>query len=437
MKRNKSKNSISTDHRVYAQIGYFSIAVVFAAFGGFAWHAPLDSAAIAPGRVMAETATKPIQHLEGGIVREILVKESKPVHKGEVLFRLQSTQARANSDMLMKQLDAAMALEARLLAERDGRTSVSFPPKLLARQTIPETAAAIIDQRMRFKERRQMLTSDTQILRARLARANKEHTGLTHRLTAQMDQIDSLTAEIEDATTLARKKLYRRSKLRALKRELSRLQGDKGATESRIASATEAINEARLQLERIEQKSADEISQQISEVRIQLSDLREKLTVATDVMSRIEIRAPQAGIVQGLKVHAPGAVVKPGDVLAELVPTGDKLVMAARVSPLDIDNVASGQKAEIRFPAFSSRRMPTILGKVETVGGDTMEDDYTREPYFLARVIVDASTIPEEAHDRLVPGMPADVLIITGERTLLQYLISPISDLIFKSMREN
>jgi len=307
----------------------------------------------------------------------------------------------------------------------------------LARQTIPETAAAIADQRMRFKKRLQMLTSETQILRARFAQAEKEHAGLTHQVSSLTEQIASLTDDIEDATKLMRKRLYRRSKLRALKRQLSRLKGDKGATENRLASAVEATTEARLQLERIERKFADDTSQQISEVRIRLSDLREKLTVAADVMSRVEIRAPQDGIVQGLKVHAAGAVLKPGDVLADLVPTGDKLVMAARVSPLDIDNVTKGQRAEIRFPAFATRTLPTILGTVETVAADSMLDEYTREPYFLARVVVDTSTIPQDIHARLMPGMPADVLIITGERTLLQYLFSPISDLLFKSMRES
>jgi HlyD family type I secretion membrane fusion protein len=171
-------------------------------------------------------------------------------------------------------------------------------------------------------------------------------------------------------------------------------------------------------------------------VRARLTQAQERFSVAEDVMSRIEVKAPQNGIVQGIKVHAPGAVVRPGDSLAELVPTGDKLVMAARVSPLDIDNVAPKQKAEIRFPAFSTRSIPTILGKVETVAADAMLDAYTKEPYYLARVVVDASTLPADVQERLVPGMPADVLITTGERTLLQYLIGPISDLFAKSMRE-
>jgi HlyD family secretion protein len=427
----------SSSHKGYAYLGYFGIAIVFAAFGGFAWRAPLDSAAIAPGQVMAETATKPIQHLEGGIVREVLVKESTPVRKGDVLFRLEPTQARATSEMLMKQLDAATALEARLLAERDRAERISFPASLLDRRHVPETAAAISDQQKRFDERRQMLESEMRILKARLAQAEKEHAGLTHQGTSLREQLENLNADIEDASTLLHRKLYRRSKYRALLRDRSRLQGQLGTNESELARAMEATNEARLQIEKIERKFVDDASQQLPDVRVRLSDLREKMTVASDVMSRIEVRAPQNGIVQGLKVHAAGAVVRPGEALAELVPTGDKLVMAARVSPLDIDNVTKGQRAEIRFPAFSSRRIPTILGNVETVAGDAMLDEYTREPYFLSRVIVDTSTIPNEIHDRLVPGMPADVLIITGERTLLEYLLSPITDLLFKSMRES
>jgi HlyD family secretion protein len=153
-------------------------------------------------------------------------------------------------------------------------------------------------------------------------------------------------------------------------------------------------------------------------------------------MRRVDVKAPRGGIVQAIKVHSPGAVVRPGESLAELVPIGDKLIMAARVSPLDVDNVAPKQSAEIRFPAFSMRRIPTILGKVETIAADAMLDEYTKEPYYLARVVVNTSTLPTEIRERLIPGMPADVIITTGERTLLEYLLGPISDLFAKSMRE-
>lgn len=427
---------ISGDHGPFARLGYLGIALVFAAFGCFATLAPLDSAAIAPGRIAAETATKPIQHLEGGIVRDVLVKESTPVRKGDVLFRLEPTHARANKDMLVKQFDAALALEKRLLAERERADRIEFPEALIARRAVPETAAAIADQEKRFKDRQQLFGSETRILKTRLAQAEKERSGFERQATSIKQQIDNLSAEIDNVTSLANKGLYPRNKLNALIRERSRLEGQQGSIEGDLARTDEVVKEARLQIEKVEQRIVEEAAQQLPEVRARLSDLAEKMTVADDVMSRIEIRAPQNGIVQGLKVHAAGAVVKPADVLAELVPIGDKLVMAARVSPLDIDSVTAGQKAEIRFPAFSTRRVPTILGTVETAAADAMMDEYTREPYFLVRVVVDMSTIPKEIHDRLVPGMPADVLIITGERTLLQYLVGPISDLLFRSMRE-
>jgi HlyD family secretion protein len=431
------EDQISGDHWPFARLGYLGIALVFAAFGCFAALAPLDSAAIAPGRVAAETATKPIQHLEGGIVRDVLVKESTPVRKGDVLFRLEPTQARANKDMLVKQFDAALALEKRLLAERDRVDRIEFPEALVARRAVPETAAAIADQEKRFKDRQQLFDSETRILKTRLAQAEKERSGLERQAISIKQQIDNLSAEIDNVTSLANKGLYPRNKLNALIRERSRLEGQQGSIEGDLARTDEGIKEARLQIEKVAQRMIEEAAQQLPEVRARLSDLAEKMTVADDVMSRIEIRALQNGIVQGLKVHAAGAVVKPGDVLAELVPVGDKLVMAARVSPLDIDSVTAGQKAEIRFPAFSTRRVPTILGTVETAAADAMMDEYTREPYFLVRVVVDMATIPKEIHDRLVPGMPADVLIITGERTLLQYLVGPISDLLFRSMREH
>jgi HlyD family secretion protein len=426
----------SSDHRAYAHIGLVAIGIVFAFFGGFGAKAPLDSAAIAPGQVATESSTKPIQHLEGGIVREILVKEADAVRVGQVLFRLEPTQARANSDIVKKQIDADLALEARLIAERDLADTVTLPKALLARRSFPDTAAAIDDQERRFKERKTTLDNDTKILKSRLDQTSQELGGLERQRAALRDQIDNIASDIESFTVLLKKGLYTKSKLNALKREQSRLEGQLGAVEGEMARNEKIVEEANFQIRQAEQKFVDDAAKELPEVRARLTQAQERLSVAEDVMSRIEVKAPQNGIVQGIKVHAAGAVVRPGDSLAELVPTGDKLVMAARVSPLDIDNVAPKQKAEIRFPAFSTRRIPTILGKVETVAADAMLDAHTKEPYYLARVVVDTSTLPADVQERLIPGMPADVLITTGERTLLQYLVGPISDLFAKSMRE-
>lgn len=436
MQTTSTEPGLSSEHASYSTLAFVAIAVVFGAFGGFAARAPLDSAAIAPGRVSADSSTKPIQHLEGGIVREILVKEAQAVKEGQVLFRLEPTQAQASFGMLRKQLDLILAQEARLATERDGAARIGYPPELQARRSIPETAAVMADQERQFNERRTALHNETQILRARLKQIAMELSGQQRQATATRDQITNLDADISNLTPLMERGLYPKSKLMAMQRERSRLDGQLGGLEGQISKLDEVQQETQLQIDQAEQKFRGEAGQQLAEVRARLAETRERLGVADDVVRRIEIKAPQSGIVQGLKVFTAGAVVKPGEALAELVPSGDKLIMAVRVSPLDIDSVERGQRAEVRFPGFSTRGLPTILGRVERVGADVMRDEFTKDPYYLARVEVDQTTIPTEIERRLQPGMPADVLIVTGERTVLQYLVGPLTDLIAKSMRE-
>lgn len=426
----------SGDHTWYASLGVTAIATVFGAFGGFAAIAPLDSAAIAPGRIVAESSTKPLQHLEGGIVREILVKESQAVEEGQVLFRLEPTQARANADMIKKQVDAALALEARLIAEREGAPKINFPAGLLTRRDVPETAATIADNERQFAERKMSLMRQTQILNLRMEQTSKQLSGVKQQEVALNNQLANLAAEIDNLSALQQKGLYPKSKLMTLRREYSRLEGQLGSTNGEVGRLGDVLHETQLQISQAEQKFREEAGQQLLEVRARLSDVRERLRVTDDIVGRVEIRAPQNGIVQGLRVHAPGAVINPGETLADLVPLGEKLMMAVRVSPLDIDNVQVGQRAEVRLPGFASRSLKTILGEVERVGADVMIDAYSKEPYYLARISVDLNTIPAEIEKRLQPGMPGDVLITTGERTILQYLFGPISDLIAKSMRE-
>jgi HlyD family secretion protein len=432
----RQTSSPSGDHSKFALLATVAIAVVFAGFGWFAAVVRLDSAAIAAGRVTAETSTKPLQHLEGGIVREILVKEAQKVKVGDVLFRLEPTEAQANVDMIKKQIDASRALEIRLLAERDGAAKLVFPADLRAHASIPETAVAIADQERQFTERRTTLDNATQILNARLIQTSKELTAARAEERSIKDQIENLNADIKSANTLFKQGLYPKPKLMASQRERSRLEGQLGGAQREIARLNGVADEAKLQIAQGGQKMREEAGQLLTDVRARMSDASLKLNVADDVVNRIEIRAPQNGIVQGLKVHTPGAVVRPGESLADLVPSGDKLVMAVHVSPLDIDNVATGQKAEVRFPGFASRGFPTIMGRVERAGADVMIDENTKEPYYLARIEIDPATVPAELSQRLQPGMPADVLITTGERTLFQYLIGPLTDLIAKSMRE-
>ena len=427
--------AMAGNYRRYANFGYRAIAAVFGAFGIWAACAPLDSAAIAPARVSVESDRKPLQHLEGGIVSEIRVREAQIVQEGEVLFRLQPIQAQANRDLLGKQLDASLAQEARLIAERDDTAEIAFPDELLARRNLPETATIITDQRNQFAERSRLRIGELGIYRSRIEQTNRDIAGRKLRGVALRAQLASFKAEIASVTSLVEKGYYARNKFRVLERERDRLEGEIGFGEGDIGRLEQSIAEARLQLEQARQRQQELVAQQLAEIRVRISDLREKTAVAVDVLSRVEVRAPKAGIVQALKVHTIGAVVRPGETLAEIVPTGDSLILSARVSPLDIQSIAAGQKAEVRFPAFA-RKLPPVFGKVETISADALVDEVTRQPYYSARVRIDQGSIPAEIAGNLVPGMPADVLISTGERTVLRYLLGPLSNAMARSMRE-
>jgi HlyD family secretion protein len=423
------------NYRRYANFGYRAIAAVFGAFGIWVACAPLDSAAIAPARVSVESDRKPLQHLEGGIVSEIRVREAQPVEEGEVLFRLQPTQAQANRDLLAKQLDAALAQEARLIAERNEAAEIAFPDELMARRHLPETATIIADQRNQFAERSRLRNNELGILRSRIEQTSRDIAGRKLRATGLAAQLASFKAEIAAVMPLVEKGYYARNKLRVLERERDRIEGEIGFGQGDIGRLEQTIAETHLQIEQARQRQQELVAQQLADIRVRISDLREKGAVALDVLSRVEVRAPRAGIVQAVKVHTVGAVVRPGETLAEIVPTGDSLILSARVSPLDIQSVATGQKAEVRFPAFA-RKLPPIFGKVETISADALVDEVTRQPYYAARVRIDQASIPAELAGTLVPGMPADVLISTGERTVLRYLLGPLSDAMARSMRE-
>jgi HlyD family secretion protein len=425
-----------TNFKPFLYIAGSAIGVVFGGFGLWAAFAPLDSAAVAPAKVAVETDRKPIQHLEGGIVSEILVSEAAQVEEGQVLFRLQPTKAMANADMSRKQLDAMLALDARLVAELDGKPQIKFPEALLARLHVSETATAVADQNRQFIERRRSLDNQIGMTKARIDQMTRDIEGRKRRLSSLKDQMTSYTTEIEAVTSLAERGFYPRNKLLGLQRERTRVEADIGMTEAEISRLEDSIAEQRIQITQIEQRNVEDITQQLADTRAKISDLKEKIAIAEDVLGRIEVRAPRRGIVQGVKVHSVGAVVGPGATLAELVPIGETLIMAAKVSPLDVQSVTGGQRAEVRFPAFSTLQLPPVFGKVESVSADSMQEEGGKEQYYLARIAIDPKDIPAQVAAKIMPGMPADVLIVTGERTMLAYLIGPLRDRLARAMRD-
>jgi HlyD family secretion protein len=426
----------SGNYRTPAIIGAGIIVIAFGFAGAFAARAPLDSAAIAQGQVEVDSRRKTIQHLEGGIVQEILVREAEIVRKDQVLFRLESTQARANAEMLRKQLDAAMAQEARLTAELDRGSAIAFPGELLARRAIADTAVVIASEERQFAERRQSLDNQVRMLEARRAQTEQDINGRSRQESAMQAQIDSMAGEIDKVAPLAERGLYPNNRLLGLQRDKLKLEGDAGQARADIARLTKQREEIGIQTDQTTQKFREDAAQDLADARGRLSDLREKLAIASGVLARVEVRAPVAGVVQNIKVAGVGAVVKPGDTIADLVPVEDRLVVTAQISPLDVDSVAVGQKAELKFTSFSTRRVPSMFGRVDSVSADAIYNESTKQSYYLARVAVDRATIPAAIASKLTPGMPADVLIVTGERTVLDYVVGPLANALSKGMRE-
>lgn len=429
-----------SDHRGYARLGFAAIAVVFGGFGVWATFAPLDRAAVAQGQVAVESNNKPVQHLEGGIVREILVHESQQVKEGDVLFRLQPTTAQANLDLLRKQIDAGLAQEARLIAEKSQSTQISFPPDLLARRNIKETDQAIKDQERVFQEHREKLNGDLGILSSQIAQKQADIDGRKRQREALAAQMTSYKAEMTSVYPLVEKGYYARNRYLELQRNEQRVEGDLAIAESDIARLSKAVEEAKLQMQQTKYKFDQDVSNELNDVRGRLSDAREKVLIAQDVLARVDVRAPRSGTVFGMKVHGIGEVVKPGDTLAEIVPAGEGLMITAKVSPNDIESVEVGQSAEVRFPNFSTRQASVITGKVVSLSPDAVTEptggSSQQQPYFTAKVVIDYSMVPEEISKKIQPGMQAELLISTGERTALAYFIAPLKSSFAKAFRE-
>jgi HlyD family type I secretion membrane fusion protein len=417
-----------------AMVGYVVLAMTFLVPGGWATVAKIDSAVVAAGVVAVESNRKTVQHLEGGIIQEIFVREGQRVKEGDVLFKLDSTQAQANFDLQQNQLYAALAQEARLVAEREGRAEVSFPEELREARHHPTVARTVADQTKEFDERRASLSGQVDLLQAKIAQYNTEIEGLIAERTATRAQHQWIVEELAGLKDLLDRNLVQKTRVLALEREKSRLEGVVGRSTADQAKARNGIGEAQLQIRQLRQKFLEEVSGQILEVRQRIADLREKVRVARDVFRRMVIVAPVSGPVQNLKFFTVGGVIKAGEPLLEIVPEYDTLIVQAHVSPHDMESLIPGMRAEIRFTAFRTNILPLITGRVESLSRDRLIDETTKQPYFLAQVL--AEDVPPDVRERLTAGMPAEVLFPTGERTVLDYLIRPLKDRMNSALRE-
>lgn len=429
----------SGNYRQAALAGYALIVLVFGVFGGWAAVARIDGAVIAAGTVSVQSKRQVVQHLEGGIIGEIRVRDGQTVKEGDVLFILDDTSPRANHDATRNQLDLALASEARLMAERRELGEVAFPEDLLRRKDDPRIASIILDQSLQFRDRKRALEGQIGILTSRVEQYREEIKGLGRERVSAEKQLELIDQELVGVRDLYAKNLVPITRLTALERERARLDGTVGRNTADIAKAENNIGEMRLQVQQIRQKFQEEVSTQILDIRQKLHDLRERLNIAENVLRRIEIRSPRDGEVQNInqRIYTVGAVVRPGDTLLEIVPKNDDLVIEAQVQVTDVDRLASASTTvEVRFPAFHQRETPVILGTTKTVSRDRLMDEATRTPYFQAIVEIAATDIPPALAQRIRPGMPAEVVFTTGERSVLSYLTKPLTDAFHHSFRE-
>ncbi len=418
-------------------IGLLVLLVAFGGFGLWAAVAPIDSAAVAPGVVAVESSRKTIQHLDGGIVREILVREGDAVRAGDTLALLDDTEARAQFEIVRTQFLAYRAEEARLIAERDGLEEIVFPNDLVEAESDPRIEEAIGGQRRVFQARKKALQGDIDVLHQRVEQIGEQIIGLEALTQSKTQRIELYQEEIAGLKDLFAKGMGDKSRLREWERLVAELEGERAEHQASIAGAKVQVGETQLQIAQVQRRFASEVVEQLRDVQTELSDHRERMRALEKTVERTRVTAPVDGHVVGMKFHTIGGVIRPGDALLDIIPQDESLIVEARVRPVDIDRVSPGLEAEIRFSAFNTRTTPTAPGRVLTVSADRLTDPATEMPYYLGRIQVTPEGEARLKGLTLLPGMPAEVMIKLGERTFFQYLMRPITDRVARAFKED
>lgn len=423
--------------RRYLLASAVTIATLVVGAGGWAATANLSGAVIGTGTIVVEGSAKKIQHREGGIIGQIRVSDGSRVEAGELLIRLDDTITRANLAVITKQIDQLEARRMRLIAERDEEAKVTVPPEFSARMSEPAISEYVSAETALFTARRQTIDGQKQQLRQQISQTDQERGGLILRRDAKIEELSWIAEELKRVSSLSEQGLVQFTRLSELQRTKAQLDGERGQLISEIARAATRISETELQILQLDQDRRAEVLTEMRDIDNKLAELAEQRIAAQDQLKRIDIVAPQTGIVHELSVHTIGGVISPGETVMQIVPTDDKLVIDTKIRPADIDQVRSGQTAGLRFSAFSQRTTPEINGIVETVSADLNHNQQTGESWYSARI-----AIPQAERDKLgkltlVAGMPVETFVQSGERSALSYLVKPLTDQVARAMRED
>lgn len=429
-----SLSQVETSMETPRRVGMLIFFLVFGVFGFWAAVAPLDGAAVAPGRVAVKSYKKVVQHFEGGIVSEILARSGDRVIAGQPLLVMDNTQSVAQLEIANSQFVALKASEGRLLAERDASDNIVFAQALFNEGA---NAQSEMDaQEQIFEARKAALNGQIEVLQQRIEQLETRAVGLTALKISKEELAVSYAEELSDVQELLSQGFSDKQRLREIERRTSTLKGEAAELVANISSTEVEIGEAKLQILQLGREFQNDVVSNLGETQPKLKDIVERITALQDVVSRTVVRAPTAGIVNGMQVHTVGGVIRPGTAIAEIVPQSEDLIVEASVSLTDIDRVAEGQEATIRFSAFSSS-VPTIFGTVLSISADSQVDEATGASFYLARIEVTPEGMEDLGDLILLPGMPAEVFISTGSRTFLQYLFKPFSNALARSFTED
>ena len=414
--------------------GYGIVFLFFGVFGVWAALAPLESGAVAQGQVQVAGSQRVIQHLEGGIIEEILVREGDRVKTGQPLVVLDPTRARTQYDRIHQQYLAAQGREARLKAERQDAKSVEFPDELTKAVGLPGVPEILEGERRLFDGRRASVESQLSLLDRRIAKAHDEIAALKAQQRSDRRQLAIINEEIIGVRELYEKGLERKPRLLALQRTEAELEGSIDNREALMARAAQTVAETQFQKSGLVESTIAEVETDLRAVQVELEDLRQQLTAAKDELTRTTVTAPEAGRVYGLRFHTLGGVIAPGDPILNLVPDGEEMIVRVQLDPNDIDTVQEGAMATVRLTSFNQRTFKPIDGEVTHISPDVVQPEQGA-PFYEARIRLDPAMLRRFEVD-LVPGMPAMAIISTGEQTMLDYLISPVARSLETALRE-
>jgi len=424
----------------YDRFLWMGFIAIFLLIGiGLVWGslAKIKGAVIAPGVVVVEGKPKTLQHLDGGIVGEIFVKDGDVVQEGDIVMQLDPTMLGANEELVNTRLRETMARVARLEAERDSKREITWPEDLLGAKSNPIVAAAMIGQENLFKARRVAAYGQVEQLEQRIAQSKDQIDGLNSLISSKESQAMKIREEAQAKRTLVEKGWLAKPVILTLEREELRLKGDVANHKSEIARLLNSISETDVQILQLRRERQAEVLTELRQADTEASDFREQLTTASDQLRRIDVIAPVTGTVHNMTVTTVGGVVAPGQEIMQIIPADDRLIIEAQVEPADIDQIYPGQKTTVRLSAFNMRTTPEMNGLVIQSSADRIIDQVTGMPYYSVKIEIPPSELarlPENL--TLLPGMPAESFMQTDSRSVLSYILKPATDAMNHTFRE-